>query len=160
MARTTERTTRNERRESARAVKAAKKANAETRKLASSLPQPTRGKLEAVAASERTQLDLARKTKGASPRAVTRSARRSAIRLERAAARLGPRNQRRSTSADPKQRAGSLKRQRKQVKQAKSMGVITGVRTFFTAVMTPSDKQQNQKIAKRRARRVKLQQAR
>lgn len=160
MARTAERTTRNERRESARAVKAAKKANDETRKLASSLPQPTRGKLEAVAASERTQLDRARKTKGASPRMVARRARRSAIRLERAAARLGPRNQRRSTSSDPKQRAGSLKRQRVQVKQAKSMGVITGVRTFLTAVMTPSDKKQNQKIAKRRARRVKLQQAR
>ena len=160
MARATTRTTKQERTESARALKAAKKANAEARKLASTLPQPTRGKLEAVAATERTQLERAKKERGESPRAATRRARRSAVRLERASARLGPRNERRSTSADPKRRAGSIKRQRVQATQSQSMPVKAAVRTIITAVMTPTDREQNKKVAKRRVRRMRLQHAR
>ena len=51
------RTTKDERAESARALKAAKKANAEARKLASSLPQPTRGKLETYRRTAGTSRD-------------------------------------------------------------------------------------------------------
>jgi hypothetical protein len=154
------RPTKQERAESARALKAAKKANAEARKLASTLPQPTRGKLEAVAATERKELDRAKKERGGSPRTAARRAHRSAVRLERASARLGPRNERRSTSADPKRRAGSIKRQRVQATQSQSMPVKAAIRTIFAAVMTPTDAKQNKKVAKRRARRMKLQNAR
>ena len=82
------------------------------------------------------------------------------MRLERASARLGPRNERRSTSADPKRRAGSIKRQRVQATQSQSMPVKAAVRTIITAVMTPTDREQNKKVAKRRVRRMRLQHAR
>jgi hypothetical protein len=154
------RTTKDERTESARALKAAKKANAEARKLASSLPQPTRGKLEAVAATERKELARAKKERGESPRTAARRARRSAVRLERASARLGPRNERPSTSKDASKRAGSIKRQRVQAKQSQSMPTKAAIRTLITAMLTPTDAKQREKVAKRRVRRMKLQQAR
>src|SRR5215203_759643 len=169
MARTTTRTTKeqrkqsarsakvakkDERRESARALKAAKKANAEARKLASSLPQPTRGRLEAVAAEERTQLDRVRKVRGVNPRTVARRARRSAVRLERASAKLGPRKERRSASSDPKQRAGSIKRQRVQAKKSQALPTKAAIRTLITAVLTPTDAKQREKVAKRRVRQM------
>ncbi|GAA4380995.1 hypothetical protein [Agromyces bauzanensis] len=149
---------RDARRAAKRAVKDAERSAKETRSLASSLPREVRPRVDAFADVERARIRRAKDEVGRSPRRARRDARVASARLERMAVRYGTAGGR-ASSRDASRRGGApkaIRRQRVQVKQAKSMGVVTGLRTLFVSVFTPTDRKAQQKVAKRRARRVKF----
>lgn len=146
------------RRAAKRAVKEAERSAKETRNLASSLPKEVRPRVDALADVERARIRRAKHEVGRSPRRARREARVAAARLERMAVRFGTAGGR-ASSRDASRRGApskAIKRQRVQVKQAKTMGVATGVRTLLASLFTPTDRRSQQKVAKRRARRMKF----
>jgi hypothetical protein len=154
-------TDRDERRAAKRAVKEAERAGKETRKLASSLPEPARTKVKAAAKAEAERIDRAKQDATRSPANAKRAARRSSARLERVSVRYGTAGGRASSSDAPKKssRSKTIKQQRAQVKQPSKMAVLSGFRTALATIMTPTDKEQAKKTAKQRVRRIKAKQA-
>lgn len=149
---------RDDRRAAKRAVKDAERSAKETRRLTSSLPTEVRPRVEAVTDTERARIRRAKRDVARRPRRARRGARVASARLERAAVRYGTAGGR-ASSRDASRKGGapkSIKRQRVQVKQAKSMGVVTGVRTLLVGLLTPTDRKQQEKVAKRRARRMRF----
>lgn len=146
------------RRAAKRAVKEAERSAKETRNLASTLPKEARARVDVLADVECGRIRRAKDEVDSSPRRARRDARVASARLERMAVRYGTAGGR-ASSRDASRGGGApkaIKRQRVQVEQAKSMGVVTGLRTLFASVFTPTDRKAEQKVAKRRARRVKF----
>ena len=154
-------TDRDARRAAKRAVKDAERAGKETRKLAASLPEPARTKVKAAAKSEAERIDRAKKDAGNSPLTAKRAARRSSARLQRVAVRYGTAGGSASSTGSPKKgsRAKTIKQQRAQVKQPSKMAVVSGLRTVFASITTPTDAERAKKTAKQRVRRMKAKQA-
>ncbi|WP_136708256.1 hypothetical protein [Agromyces sp. H66] len=149
---------RDDRRAAKRAVKDAERSAKQTRGLAASLPREVRPRVDALADVERARIRRAKGEVARSPRRARRDARVASARLERMAVRYGTAAGR-ASSRDASRKGGApkaIKRQRMQVKQAKSMGVVTGLRTLFASLFTPTERKSQQKVAKRRARRVKF----
>lgn len=149
---------RDDRRAAKRAVKEAERSAKETRSLASSLPKEVRPRVHALADVERARIRRAKDQVARSPRRARRDARVASARLERMAVRYGTAGGR-ASSRDASRKGGApkaIKRQRVQVKQAKSMGVVTGIRTLLVGLLTPTDRKRQEKVAKRRARRVRF----
>ena len=146
------------RRAAKRAVKEAERSAKQTHHLASSLPKEVRPKVDALADVERARIRRAKDEVGSSPRRARREARVAAARLERMAVRYGTAAGRASSRDASRKGAPSkaIKRQRVQVKEAKTMGVTTGIRTLLVSLFTPTDRRSQHKVAKRRARRVKF----
>lgn len=150
-------TDRDARRAAKRAVKEAEKAGKETRKLASSLPEPAKSKVKAAAKTEQARIGDVKRATSDRPYAARRAARRSSARLERVSVRYGTAGGRASSTGSPKKGAKSstIKQQRAQVKQPSRMAIFSGIRTLFSTITTPTDQERARKTAKDRARRMK-----
>ncbi|WP_401000101.1 hypothetical protein [Agromyces sp. GXQ0307] len=148
---------RDARRDAKRAVKEAERAEKQTRKLASSLPEPAKSRVTSVASAEKRRIAIVRREADRVPYAARRAAKRSAGRLERVAVRYGSAGGR-ASSADASRKGGaakSIERQRKQVKRPSNMAIVSGFRTLFSAITTPTDQERARKTAKERVRRMK-----
>ena len=154
-------TDRQARRAAKRAVKEAERAGKETRKLASSLPEPAKSRVKAAARAEQRRLDQVKKDAGRCPRSAAAAARRTSARLERVSVRYGTAGGRASSSDAPRKgsRSKTIKQQRAQVKQPSKMALVSGLRTVFASITTPTDKERAKKTAKQRVRRMKAKQA-
>ena len=150
-------TDRQARRAAKRAVKEAERAGKETRKLASSLPEPAKSRVKAAATAEQRRLDQVKKDAGRRPRSAAAAAKRTSARLERVSVRYGTAGGRASSTGSPRKgsRAGTIKQQRAQVKQPSKMALFSGIRTVFASISTPTDQERARKTAKERARRIK-----
>lgn len=150
-------TDRDARRAAKRAVKEAEKAGKETAKLASSLPEPAKSKVKAAAKVEQARIADVKRAASDRPYAAKRAARRSSTRLERVSVRYGTAGGRASSTGSPKKgkRSSTIKQQRAQVKQPSKMAIVSGFRTLFAAITTPTDQERARKTAKTRVRRMK-----
>lgn len=130
------------RRAAKRAVKEAERSAKQTHHLASSLPKEVRPKVDALADVERARIRRAKDEVGSSPRRARREARVAAARLERMAVRYGTAGGRASSRDASREGSPSkaIKRQRVQVKEAKTMGVVTGIRALRVILFTPTDR--------------------
>ncbi|WP_353828438.1 hypothetical protein [Agromyces sp. SYSU T0242] len=147
---------RDARRAAKKAVKRAERAQKEAQKLAKSLPEPAQSRLGRAATAERRRIAGLRREVDRMPYAVRRAAGRSSARIERVSVRYGSAGGR-ASSADASRRgsaAKSIERQRKQVKRPSNMAIVSGFRTLFTALTTPTDQQRARKTAKERLRRM------
>jgi hypothetical protein len=150
-------TDRDARRAAKRAVKEAERAGKETRKLASSLPEPAKSRVAAAAKAEEQRIGRVKKDASRSPFAARRAARRSSARLERVSVRYGTAGGRASSTGSPKKdsRSKTIRQQRAQVKQPSKMALLSGFRTVFASITTPTDQERAKKTAKQRVRRMK-----
>lgn len=152
-----DRAPRDRRRRAAKAVAEAKRAEAQTQKLARSLSREARASLQTVAASVHAQISAARDDVDRRPRRAARRARKASARLERASLRAtasaGARDVNGAGGAnrthDPKKRAKTIKRRRTQAKQAHKMAKFVAVRTLAAAIVAPTDEEQRENDAKR-----------
>ncbi|GAA1058689.1 hypothetical protein [Agromyces bracchium] len=147
---------RDARRDAKRAVKEAERAGKQARKLASSLPEPAKSRVKSVASAERRRIVIVKREADRVPYAARRAARRSSARLERVSVRYGTAGGR-ASSADASRTGGaakSIERQRKQVKRPSNMAIVSGFRTLFSAITTPTDQERARKTAKERVRRM------
>ncbi|GAA2030359.1 hypothetical protein GCM10009819_12560 [Agromyces tropicus] len=149
-------TDREARRAASKAVKQAERAQKQARKLASSLPEPARSKLGRAATAERRRIVILKRDADRMPFAVRRAAKRSSSRLERVAVRYGSAGGRASSAGSSRRgsSAKAIERQRTQVEQPSKMAILSGVRTIFTTITTPTDQERARKTAKERLRRM------
>ncbi|MGR0320577.1 hypothetical protein [Agromyces sp. ZXT2-3] len=149
-------TDRDARRAAKRAVKQAERAEKQARKLASSLPEPAQSRVKSVASAEKRRIGVVKREADRVPHAARRAAKRSAARLERVSIRYGSAGGR-ASSADASRKgspAKSIERQRKQVKRPSNMAIVSGFRTLFASITTPTDQERARKTAKERVRRM------
>jgi hypothetical protein len=151
-------TERARRREAAEAVAAAKRADKEARKLATSLHGKNRIRLEVVDDVARALTRAAKRDVRARPRRAKRLARVAAARLEKASIRAtasGDAAKRALAETDAKRRAKTIKRRRAQARQAQKMAKFVAFHTIAASVTTPTDEERTKKDLKRVRRGAK-----
>mgnify|MGYP000554332341 CR=1 FL=1 len=149
-------TDRDARRAAKRAVKDAERAAKQARKLASSLPEPAKSRVKSAASAEKRRIVIVKREADRVPYAARRAAKRSSARLERVAVRYGGAGGR-ASSADASRKgsaAKTIERQRTQVKQPSKMAIVSGFRTLFATITTPTDQERARTTAKERLRRM------
>jgi hypothetical protein len=113
--------------------------------------------VQSLASSEKRRIVIVKREADRVPYAARRAAKRSSARLERVAVRYGSAGGRASSAGASRKgsAAKSIERQREQVKNPSTMAILTGFRTLFTAITTPTDQDQARKTAKERVRKMK-----
>ncbi len=143
---------RDDRREARTAVAEAKRAAKEATKLAKTLSRDARAHLEALTASSRADVRAARKDLDEHPRRARRTAKHAAARLEIASLRVtasGEVQRKALADSDAKKRAKTIKRRRKQAKQARKMADFVAFHVITASITPPTDKEQAEADLKR-----------